>query len=135
MTERLRLWLERASGGYRLRDAATGEPVTWEDERVRVVPLAGASYRLEALQDDGFAPGKSLLLVPEPDNVYDPNAVAIWDAERRRQAGYVPATVAPGLTGDERAVSLWEFRDEAGLRIGLRVLIVPADAWVQSPSR
>ena len=55
------------------------------------------------------------------------------DAERRLQAGYVPAEVAPELQGDEQAVSLWEFRGDDGRRIGLRVLLVPADAWVQEP--
>ncbi len=103
----------------------------WDDPRVRVVKLAGASYRAEALQDDGFAPGRRLALVREPENEHDPNAVAVWDAERRLQAGYVPAEVAPELEGDEQAVSLWEFRAEDGQRIGLRVLLAPADAWIQ----
>jgi len=131
--ERLRLWLERGESGYWLRDAATGEAVRWDDDRLRVVKLAGSSYRLEALQDDAFAPGKRLALVREPDNEHDPNAVAVWDTERRVQGGYVPAEVAPELQGDEQAVSLWEFRDDEGRRIGLRVLIAPADAWIQEP--
>ena len=97
-----------------------------------MVKLAGASYRAEALQDDGFAPGRRLALVREPDNPHDPNAVAVWDAERRVQGGYVPAEIAPALQGDEQAMSLWEYR-EAGQRIGLRVLIVPADAWLPDP--
>jgi HIRAN domain len=96
------------------------------------VKVAGASYRAEALQDDAFAPGRRLALVREPDNEHDPNAVAIWDAERRLQGGYVPAETAPELRGDEQAISLWEFREE-GRRVGLRVLVVPADAWVQEP--
>jgi hypothetical protein len=130
---RLRIWLERGESGYWLRDAATGEAMRWDDERVRVVKLAGASYRTDALQDDAFAPGRRLALVREPDNEHDPNAVAVFDAERRLQAGYVPADVAPLLRGDEQAVSLWEFRGEDGTRIGLRVLLAPADAWVQEP--
>jgi HIRAN domain len=105
----------------------------WDDPRVRVVKLAGASYRLDALQDDGFAPGRKLALVREPDNEHDPNAVAVFDAERRVQAGYVPAEVAPALQGDEQALSLWEFRGEDGKRVGLRVLLAPAEAWVQEP--
>jgi hypothetical protein len=104
----------------------------WDDPRLRVVKLAGASYRLDALQDDAFAPGSRLALVAEPENEHDPNAVAVWDAERRLQAGYVPAEAAPELSGDEQAVSLWEFREE-GKRIGLRVLLAPADAWIQEP--
>jgi hypothetical protein len=130
---RLRIWLERGESGYWLRDAATGDPMKWDDPRVRVVKLAGASYRADALQDDGFAPGRRLALVREPDNEHDPNAVAVYDAERRVQGGYVPADVAPELSGHEQAVSLWEFRGEDGQRIGLRVLLAPADAWIQEP--
>ena len=130
---RLRIWLERGESGYRLRDAATGDALRWDDERLRVVKLAGSSYRLDALQDDAFAPGRRLALVREPENEHDPNAVAVWDAERRLQGGYVPAEVAPELRGDEQAVSLWEFRDEDGRRVGLRVLLAPADAWIQEP--
>jgi HIRAN domain-containing protein len=105
----------------------------WGDPRVRVVKLAGASYRGDALQDDAFAPGRRLALVREPDNEHDANAVGIWDAERRLQVGYVPAEVAPELAGDEQAVALWEFRGDDGRRIGLRILLAPAGAWVQEP--
>jgi HIRAN domain len=132
-SDRLRIWLERGESGYWLRDAATGEAMKWDDPRVRVVKLAGSSYRAAALQNDAFAPGRRLALVAEPENEHDPNAVAVYDEARAVQAGYVPAEVAPLLRGDEQAVSLWEFRDEAGARIGLRVLIAPADAWVQVP--
>ncbi len=130
--ERLRLWLERAGSGYLLRDARSGERVRWEDPRVLVIPLAGASFRTDALQDDSFAPGRVLALVPEPDNEHDPDAVAIWDEARSLQAGYVPAEVAPRLTGGEQALSLWEFVED-GVRVGLRVLIAPRDAWIGRP--
>jgi HIRAN domain len=127
VSERLRLILERAENGYRLRDAATGEPVRWEDPRIRVVPAAGVSYRAEALPDSSFDPGRRLALVPEPENEHDPNAVGIWNEERTLQLGYVPREVAPELAGDEQAVSLWRVEG------GLRVLIVPRDAWVGRP--
>jgi hypothetical protein len=127
MSERLRLILERAQSGYHLRDAATGERVRWEDPRIRVVPAAGVSYRAEALPDESFEPGRRLALVPEPDNEHDPNAVGIWNEQRTLQVGYVPREVAPELAGDEQAVSLWRVEG------GLRVLIVPADAWVGQP--
>jgi hypothetical protein len=132
-SSRLRLWLERGESGYWLRDAASGDPVRWSDERLRVVKLAGASYRLDALQDDAFAPGRRLALVREPENEHDPHAVGVWDADRRLQAGYVPAETAPAVRGDEQALSLWEFRGEDGRRIGLRVLLAPPDAWIQEP--
>ena len=127
MSDRLRLIFERAQSGYRIRDAATGEIVRWEDERVRVVPVAGVSYRAEALDDPSFEPGLRLALVPEPENEHDPNAVGIWNEGRTLQVGYVPRDVAPELTGEEQAVSLWRVEG------GLRVLIVPADAWVGRP--
>ena len=127
MSERLRLILERAHSGYRLRDAASGEPVRWEDPRIRVVPAAGVSYRPEALPHPSFDPGRRLALVPEPDNEHDPNAVAIWNEEQTLQLGYVPRETAAELGGDEQAVSLWRVEG------GLRVLIVPPDAWVGRP--
>ena len=127
MSERLRLLLERGSSGYYLRDAASGEPVRWEDPRIRVIPVAGVSYRAEALTDSTFDPGCRLALVPEPENEHDPNAVGIWNEQRSLQVGYVPREIAPELAGDEQAVSLW--RVEAGLR----VLLAPADAWVGRP--
>ena len=127
MGERLRLWLERGASGFYLRDAATGEPVRWEDPRITVVPVAGVSYRIAALDDASFDPGRRLALVPEPENEHDPNAVGIWNEERTLQLGYVPAASAPELAGDEQAVSLWRVDG------GLRVLIAPADAWLGTP--
>ena len=88
--ERLRLWLERTTGrlsASRCRDGGTRAPRRpahpRDQGRGRVVPLGG-------LQDDAFAPGRRLALVPEPDNEHDPNAIGIWDAEQHVQAGYVP---------------------------------------------
>ena len=127
MGERLRLWLERGANGFYLRDAATGEPVRWEDPRIRVVPVAGVSYRLDALDDPSFDPGRKLALVAEPENEHDPNAVGIWNDVRTLQLGYVPAAIAPELRGDEQAVSLWRVEG------GLRVLVAPAEAWLGTP--
>jgi hypothetical protein len=127
VSERLRLILERAQSGYRLRDAATGERVRWEDPRIRVVAVAGVSYRAEALPDASFDPGRRLALVPEPENQHDPNAVAIWNESRTLQVGYVPRETAAELAGDEQAVSLWRVEG------GLRVLIAPPDAWIGQP--
>ena len=130
-SERLRLWLERdrKGAGYYLRDAATGERVSWEDPRIRVVPVAGVSFRPEAVADGSFDPGQRLALVPEPENEHDPNAVAVWNAERTLQAGYVPRELAAELDGSEQAVSLWRAGE------GLRILLVPRGSWVGRPRR
>ena len=99
MTEppRLRLILERAQSGYRLRDAATDEIVRWEDPRILVIPVAGVSFRPESLEDDSFEPGRRLALVPEPDNEHDPNAVAVWNELGSVQCLLaVDASVRPG---------------------------------------
>ena len=131
MSGRLRLWLERdrRGAGYHLRDAATGEVVRWEDERIRVVAVAGVSFRPEAVADVSFDPGARLALVREPENEHDPNAIGIWNEERTLQAGYVPRDVAGHLDGSELAVSLWRAGE------GLRALIVPAGSWVGKPRR
>ncbi len=131
MSERLRLWLERdrRGAGYHLRDAATGELVRWEDERVRVVPVAGVSFRAEAVADASFDPGARLTLVAEPENEHDANAVGVWNADRTLQAGYVPRETAAELEGTEQAVSLWRAGE------GLRVLLVPSGSWVGRPRR
>ena len=126
-SERLRLWLERGERGFRLRDATTGELVRWEDPRIRVVPVAGVSYRAESLDHSSFDPGQRLALVPEPQNEHDPNAVGIWNEALALQLGYVPAAIAPALHGDEQALSLWRVDG------GLRVLIAPANAWLGTP--
>ena len=132
MTERLRLWLERdrRGAGYHLRDAASGERVEWEDPRLRVVAVAGVSFRPEAVADSSFDPGERLAPVREPENEHDPNAIGIWNEQRELQAGYVPREVAAELSGDELAVSLWRAGSE-----GLRVLLVPAGSWVGRPRR
>ena len=126
-SERLRLWLERGERGFRLRDATTGELVRWEDPRIRVVPVAGVSYRAESLDHSSFDPGQRLALVPEPQNEHDPNAVGVWNEALTLQLGYVPAAIAPELHGDEQALSLWRVDG------GLRVLIAPANAWLGTP--
>jgi hypothetical protein len=128
---RVRLWLERdrKGAGYRLRDAETGERVSWEDPRIRVLPVAGVSFRAEAVADASFDPGQRLALVPEPENEHDPNAVAVWNAERTLQAGYVPREAAAELDGSEQAVSLWRAGE------GLRILVVPRGSWVGKPRR
>jgi hypothetical protein len=138
---RLRIWLERGEleggRGFWLRDAGSGDALKWDDARlaaagVRVLAVAGTSYRDDALQDDAFAPAKPLALVAEPENEHDPNAIAVWDQERRVKAGYVPAADAKELELPLQAVALWEWR-EADRRVGLRILVTPPSVWIGRP--
>ena len=62
-SDRLRIWLERGESGFWLRDAESGAALRWDDERLRVMKLAGSSYRLDELQDEAFEPGRRLALV------------------------------------------------------------------------
>ena len=101
----------------------------WEDPRIRIVPVAGVSFRPEVVADASFDPGQRLALVSEPENEHDPNAVAVWNAERTLQAGYVPRELAAELDGSEQAVSLWRAGE------GLRMLLVPRGSWVGRPRR
>src|SRR6478736_1663772 len=90
--ERVRLWLERAGAGFRLRDAATGELVRGEDPRIRVIKVAGVSYRLDALQNDAFAPGRRLARVLEVD---DWQAVTLWEFFEDGRRGGLRVLLAP----------------------------------------
>ena len=127
---RLRIWLERGrGGGYHLRDAATGEAIRNDDPRIRVLAVAGVSFRAEDVADASFDPGERLALVPEPENEHDPNAIGVWNEGRTLQAGYVPREAAAELDGSELAVSLWRIGQ------GLRILLVPAGSWVGRPRR
>ena len=103
------------------------------DPRIRVTKVAGVSYRVDEVQDDGFRAGRRLRLVAEPDNEHDPNAIAVWDAEQRVQGGYIPAEDARQLRADDwQAVVLHEFFED-GKRCGLRILLAPRDAWIGTP--
>ncbi len=134
MTERVRLWLERAGAGYRLRDAATEQVVREDDPRIHVIPVAGVSYRMDDVQAEGFAPGRPLALVPEPDNEHDANAIAIWDEDAARAGRLRPrgAWRARCARTNGRPSRCREFAEE-GRREGLRVLLAPRDAWIGVP--
>jgi hypothetical protein len=124
-------WLEGAEGqGYYVR-RSDGKRLHWESlprtEGLEAVPVAGTSYRLKDIQGDGFTPGKPVLLRPEPDNPHDPNAISVWDAGGRIQAGFIPAKdakrIGKKLENVERAIVMWETR-KASERVALRLLLI-----------
>jgi hypothetical protein len=120
--------------GYELRDERN-RPVRWDDSRlaaagITVLKVAGTSHRAEELQDEAFRAGSALTLRPDPANAFDPHAVGVWDADGRKQVGFVPREAAGEISGRLEHQSLdawilWEWRDEGGRRVGLRMLIAP----------
>jgi HIRAN domain-containing protein len=127
--------------GFVLLDG--GRSLAWTSPRlaesgVEVLKVAGTSYRLEELQDPGFAPGSPVVLRPEPDNPHDPNAIGVWNAAGSAQAGFVPRESAAELvrriaSEPLEAFALWEWRDADGRRCGLRILIAPPEALAERP--
>jgi len=111
--------------------------VHWEDPRILVVPAAGVSFRIEALDDPSFDPGRPLALVPEPENEHDPNAVGIWNEERTLQAGYVPREVASELAGGASHAAALNSGYHLAYLIGVAlvgVAVVVALAVLRSPA-
>ncbi len=134
---------DRVEGrGYTLLDG--DRSLAWASPRlgeagVEVVKVAGTSYRLNELQDPGFAPGSPLLLRPEPANPHDPSAIGVWNAAASAQAGYVPrdraAELAARPTLEElEALALWEWRSADGRRHGLRILLAPPGLLTERPA-
>lgn len=127
--------------GFYIRDASTDRGISYE-ELSELVPgavvfnVAGTSHRQDALQGPAFAPGEPVKLIPEPKNPYDPNAVAVWDTNRRAHIGYVPADLAPTIgrifRGREPfgATVFFEFL-QGKRRMALSVLVAPA-AFLQT---
>ncbi len=68
-------------GGFVLRRTADGQRLAWHSlpvgDGLQAVNVVGTKHRREALRSNAFSPGKPVCLVPEPDNSYDPNAIAV----------------------------------------------------------
>jgi hypothetical protein len=128
--------------GYGLRDER-GHALAWDDPLlaaggIEAMKVAGTSHRVDVVQDDAFASGSRLLLRPDPGNRFDENAIGVWDADGRLQAGYVPAHRAEELGHRLRsekleALCLWEWRDSSGRRCGLRMLVCPPSTLAHRP--
>jgi HIRAN domain len=93
------------------------------DKHIFKTYVAGIRYFPEADNDPSFAPGSPLRLIPEPDNAYDPNAVAVWNEESTQQAGHLPAYIAESVVAREhRGIALSEQR-HADRRATLGILV------------
>src|SRR5438093_902865 len=63
---------------------------------VFVTWLAGSAH-YEAAQGVAFAPGRPLTVLPDPDNPYDPLAMAVFDEAGQALGGHIPRVVAKGV--------------------------------------
>jgi HIRAN domain len=68
-----------------------------EDRHVFVTWVAGISHYPAAVDLPDFAPGSDLVLRPEPDNPFDPNAIGVWNASGAVKIGFLPAVMVRDL--------------------------------------
>ncbi len=126
--------------GYRLRHVTSGEPVDGGKLRLRrdgveIISLEIAD-QTDELQADELAPGQPVVLVPHrgPEGRID--GIRVFDEIVDHLAGWLPAETAEELGGELRrgtlpARSLYEWRDAAGRRRGLTVLVHRAGTIVE----
>lgn len=118
--------------GYFLHDP-DGRGVAWDEpeppDGCLILPVAGVGYRGKAPQHSCFEPGQPVLIMPEPDNPYDSDALAIVSANQQRQLGYVrrddQANVQTLMGSGEpmRAAVIWQWRDDSGQRTGAAIVL------------
>ena len=129
--------------GYVVESVEDGQRLAWDylsnrAQGMESFGVAGETHHREDLQADSFRPPARLSLMPEPTNPYDPNAVAVWDAAKRYQAGYIPGSEAKRIGGRIRkgqiveCLSIWETIVN-GKRVSLRMLLVSQKARLQRP--
>jgi hypothetical protein len=122
--------------GYTICDPRTRAPLGENDFFFRigggiVTDLANAENHAGELQNAAFGPGRALALVRGGAPSHDePPVVEVFDLTRTQKAGELPpeAADAVAIYGEdsyEAALCLWEWRDESGRRVGLRLLLAP----------
>ncbi len=96
-----------------------------------IFKVAGVTYYPDQLQNEAFQPGRLLTLVPEPENIRDTNAVAVWDEAQKLQIGHVPKEMAEGVAvalrqGHKReAICVWQWRKD-GKTVGVEAFVAPS---------
>jgi HIRAN domain len=123
--------------GYQLVDPASGRYLGRDAPEVaaaglRVAGAAGAARHHDAaLQSDGAAPGRPLVLRRDAANEHDANAIAV-DTEAGEQLGWVPRELAAELAGELDAGRTWSalaLREQRASprdpRTGVTMLLAP----------
>lgn len=123
--------------GFVIRRTSDGQKLNWrglpKSAGLESLNVVGVQHTGDALQGDQFGTGQAVKLVPEPDNQFDPNAVAVWDAQEETRVGYLPkedaARYRKKMEKDAYyGVVMWEAFEGKKKRTGLRILIVRQDA-------
>lgn len=118
-----------------------GQSLSWptlpKGEGLESINVVGVGSRIDQIQGSEFRPGARVSLLFEEDNPFDPNAISVWSADRRRQAGYIPKDEAPRLRkklqqDDHDAFVVWE-NYEGKSRVGLRLLLVRKGIEIEKP--
>lgn len=85
--------------------------------------VAGLRFHAATKGDPSFAPGRRLVVRPEPDNPQDPGAIALWNADASLQIGYLPRETSSKMTIAERVGLVLHERLADGERIQVGVLL------------
>jgi hypothetical protein len=124
--------------GFQLVDPASGRWLGRDAPELaaaglRVTGVAGAAqHHGEALQSDAAAPGRPVRLRRDPENPYDPHAIAV-DGADGEQLGWVPRELAAELAASLDAGEPWSavvLREQRASprdpRTGITILLAPA---------
>ena len=118
-----------------------GQNLSWRTlprgDGLESINVVGEKYRTDQIQGSEFRPGARVSLLLEEDNPHDPNAISVWSADRRLQAGYIPKEKAPRLRKKLRrehhdAFVVWEVR-EGKKRVCVRLLLVREGTKLEKP--
>lgn len=124
--------------GFVLIDELSEEKLRWRSlqwgDGAKSINVVGEQHYLQELQDPSFSPGREVALVPEPENEFDPEAVAVYNKDLSLHIGYLPAEsktkkgALNRLKKDNlRAFVMWENR-EGRKRTGVRLLLTTENA-------
>ena len=131
-----------ASRGFVLRRCSDGQFLSWmtlpKRDGLESINVVGEKYRIDAVQSAAFAPGSRVLLIPEPSNPVDPHALAVWSAERKLHAGYIPKEDAERIKRKldrqpHDVFVVWETR-EGRQRTNIRLLLVRNGVELRAPN-
>lgn len=130
--------------GYTIMRLMDEQLLQWRtlprNEGIEAVNVVGESHHMKELQKKCFAAGCEVALVPEADNPYDKNALAVWDADEKYHVGYIPADESVRITkkmdnGEiERSIIMWETHKRKK-RVSIRLLLVSPGASLHIPQQ